>query len=299
MEILPQTIRNSYKMKNIVIVLLIAFAFGQSFGQIDKDPVFNSVSTGEKQFDNFLLISNYYTLENNIENRGSSVFISENPSLEEIEDAAINLPSDFFILTKESKVICMVILNNSPKREFLSIVMRNNLHSNFPTSLIGDITENRANEIVRKGFDPNGIIENGILRFNGKELTIISNQEIEEAVLALIKSEKLDKKRPSNIIMPSQREIADYIIAESQEGRELDFFTEIKGKEYDGVQIKPGVFTTKQSVALYKWGRACFDLGVNTIDDAYAIFMKFKDGHISDRSKEYIRMGFYKEWEKE
>lgn len=39
--------------------------------------------------------------------------------------------------------------------------------------------------------------------------------------------------------------------------------------------------------------------GINTIEDAYAIFREFKNEPISDRNKNYIRMGFYKEWEKE
>ena len=67
-----------------VIIFLAILNFGQSFGQRDKNgnPVFNSISTSEKTFDSFLLISNYYTLKNNIENKQSSVFISENPTLD-------------------------------------------------------------------------------------------------------------------------------------------------------------------------------------------------------------------------
>jgi hypothetical protein len=60
-------------MKKVVIVILTILSLGQSFGQTDKNgnPIFNSVSTSEKSFDNFLLFSNYYTLKNNIENRAS------------------------------------------------------------------------------------------------------------------------------------------------------------------------------------------------------------------------------------
>lgn len=88
---------------------------GQTFAQTDKNgnPVFNSVSTGEKSIDNFVLISNYYTLKNNIENTQSSVFISEKPTLDQIEKASINLASDFFIMTKESKMVVMVMLKPS------------------------------------------------------------------------------------------------------------------------------------------------------------------------------------------
>lgn len=287
-------------MKKITIILLTILSVGQIFAQTDKNgnPVFNSVSTSEKTIDNFLLISNYYTLRNNIENKQSSVFISEKPTLDQIEKAALNLASDFFILTKESKMVVMVMLQNDPKREFMTITMATRQQSTFPCKLSGDITENRAKEIIKERYDTTATIENGKLKFNGKEFVIISNQTIEDAVWKLIKDEKLDKKKPSDIMLPSKKELKSYILTETKEGGELDFFTEIKGKEYDGVQIKPGVFTTKQSIALYKWGRACFEIGVNTVEDVYEIYSEFKQKEINQRDKEYIKTGFDKEWEK-
>lgn len=284
----------------IIILTFLTLGLGQTFSQTDQNgnPVFNSVSTTEKPFDDFLLISNYYTLKNNIENKQSSVFVSEKPTLDQVEKSAINLPSDFFILTKESKVVVMIMLQNDPKRQFMVIEMQTNQQSNFTCNLIGDITENRANEIIKEKYDTTATIDNGKLKFNGKEFKIISNQEIEEAVFALIKKEKLNKKKPSDIMLPSKNEIKSFILAETKQGGMLDFFTEIKGEEYDGVQIKQGVFTTKQSVALYKWGRACFDIGVNTVEDAYDIFSEHQDKPVSTRDKEYIKAGFYKEWEK-
>lgn len=287
-------------VKKSITIVLAFLTLGQVLGQTDKNgnPVFNSVSTNEKAFDGFLLISNYYTLKKNIENTQSSVFISENPTLDQIEKSAINLPSDFFVLTKENKVVVMVMLQNHPKREFMTIEMRTNQKSTFPCKLTGDITENRAHEIVKEKYDTTATIENGKLRFNRKEFEIIPNQEIEEAVLSLIKKEKLDKKKPSDILLPSKKQIKSFILSETKEGGKLDFFTEIKGKEYDGVQIKPGLITTKHSIALYKWGRACFEIGVNTVEDAYEIFAEYKGKPVNERDKEFIRMGFYKEWEK-
>lgn len=287
-------------MRKITIIIFTFLIFGQVFGQIENNgnPVFNSVMTNEKNFENFFLITNYYTLKNNIENKHSSVFISETPSLEQIEESAINLPSDFFLLTKESKMVVMILLQNDPKREFMTIEMKTNKQSTFPCRLTGDITENRANEIIKEKYDKNATISNGNLNFNGKQFKIISNKEIEKAVLALINKEKLDHKPASDIMIPSQSEIKSFILSETKENGKLDFFTEIKGSEYDGVQIKSGVFTTKQSVALYQWGRACFDIGVNTVENAYEIFSEHQGKPVNERDKEYIKSGFYKEWEK-
>lgn len=71
-------------------------------------------------------------------------------------------------------------------------------------------------------------------------------------------------------------ELRTLILKETKEGGKLDFFTPIKGKEYDGVQVKPGIFSTNIGMALYKWGRTTVDLGVRSVDDALSIFAEFK-----------------------
>ncbi|WP_107038716.1 hypothetical protein [Brumimicrobium mesophilum] len=287
-------------MKKIIALLFTIILFTNALGQTDKNgnPIFNSVSKNEISVGNSLLIGNYYTLKNNIENKLSSVFVDENPSLNQIELAATNLPSEFFILTKESHMVVMIVLQHSPERNFMVMEMKTNKQSVYPCNLEGDITEYRANEIIDNKYDSTSTIKNNKLLFNEKELEIISNKEIEKAVLNLIKNEKLDKKKPSDIFLASNSQIKSYIVSASKEGGDLDFFTEIKGKEYDAVQIKQGVFTTNQGIALYKWGRACYEIGLNEVDDAYETYSEFKGKEINQRDKEYIKMGFFKELEK-
>jgi len=259
--------------------------------------VFNSVSISEKSIDNCLLSSNYYTLRNNIENEKSSAFISENPSLDQIEQAATDLASDFFILTKKSKVVVMVVLQGESNVTFSAVVLAQNKQFFYSSTLKGDITENRAKELIEANYDTTATIEKDTLKFNGKKFVIIQSQTIEDAVVKLIKDEKLNKKKPSDIVMLSKKEQRNYILEETKEGGELDFFTEIKGKEYDGIQIKPGVFATNKDLALYKWGRACYSIGVNTIEDVYSLYSEFKEREISQGEKETIKMGFDMAWE--
>ena len=194
-------------------------------------------------------------------------------------------------------MINMVMMINKPKRVFLVVEPQSGRQSEYKCKLKGDISENRAKEIIEE-FDPSARIVDGYLHINQRKLKVISNTTIKAAVLNLIEKKKLANSSANDTKLLSQAEIKEIVLAESKPDGRLDFFTEIKGKEYDRVQIKPGVFTTLNSIALYKWGRANFELGVNTVEDAYAIFSEFKARKIGEQEKGYIKMGFEKEWEK-
>lgn len=229
--------------------------------------------------------------------KNSSVFVAKNPSLDQVEEAAVSLPSDFSLIAKGPHMTNIIMIVNKPQRVFLVVEPQSGRQSEYKCKLKGDISENRAKEIVEE-FDPSARIAAGYLHINQHKLKIIPNTKIKVAVLALIEKEELANLSASDTKLLSQKEIKEIILGESKPDGRLDFFTEIKGKEYDGVQVKPGVFTTLNSIALYKWGRANFDLGVNTVEDAYTIFSELKAREIGEREKAYIKMGFEKEWEK-
>ena len=90
----------------------------------------------------------------------------------------------------------------------------------------------------------------------------------------------------------SQAEIKTFILTETKEGGKLDFFTKIKGIEYNGSQVKLGLIMTNIEIALYSWGKANASLGVENIETALAIFEEFKGKELSQREKELIPMGF-------
>ncbi len=286
----------------IELVLLIAvLSASLSHGQTDAagNPVFNSVTTGEFPLgEKLMLIANYYTLANNIENIHSSVFIAESPSVDQVEDAAVSLMSDFFILTKKGKVLAMFNLTAGPDKQLAVVEMASGNQWFAPIAPDGDLTEYRADELLDMGVDPMARKDGDQLSFNGKSFRIITREALQDAVIALVKEKKLDRLKPSDMTLLSKAELAAFVLAETKPGGKLDFFTEIKGRENDGIQIKPGVFSTRLGIALYKWGRACFDVGVNTADDALDIFAKFKEREPNERERGYIKKGFHKELEK-
>lgn len=285
---------------NKILTLIFILIATTSFSQTDKNgnPVFNSITTKEEMVKDFQFISNYYTLKTNIENKNSSVYISDNPTLEDIENASLKLPSDFFLITKSQGMLNLVLLQNFPTRQFFVINPETGKQNQFPCSIKGDITENRAKEIIKENYDAKAKIKGNKLVFNNKKFTIISTEEIRKAVLELVEKEKLSTGEISKIKILSQDEIKTSVLKESKKGGKLDFFSEIKGHEYDGIQVKPGVFSTKIAIALYKWGRANFELGVNTVEDALSNWSELKGRESNQREKEYIKMGFNKELEK-
>ena len=285
-------------MKKIFIILL--FISINLYSQTDKNgnPVFNSITTSEEKINDFQLNSNYYTLDNNINNKKSSVYINENLSLDEIEASATKLPSDFFLVLKNNSPINMIMIVNKPERVFFVINPSSGSQKFYDCDLKGEIFENRANEIIKNDYDKKAKIVDGKLFFNEKYFSIIKNSELKNKILQLIKENKLSAGAASNTKILDKGMLRSLIIKESQENGKLDFFSEIKGHEMDGVQVKPGVFTNKQGISLYKWGRANYEMGVNTVEDALSIWSEIKTRKPNQREIDYITMGFNKELEK-
>lgn len=173
-------------------LLFIAMAYG-AFSQTSSKAnlTFNSVITSKQAYPNFGLISNYYTLSNNIDNPQSAVYIADSPTLDQIEEAALFLPSDYFIVSRGQHMLSLLMFQNDPINAFVAIELTSERQALHPNKLKGTITENRANEIIKEQFDPAAKIENGFLYFNNKEFRIIPTIQVEKTAVALVKKEKL------------------------------------------------------------------------------------------------------------
>jgi hypothetical protein len=181
-------------MRHYLIILLCSL-MTQSFAQ-DKEaikPQFYSVVTVEEVIGDYRLISYYYPLKGNIDNKTSIVYVSDTPKLEDVERAARNLPSDFFQVSRNKVVQNKVMLINLPVRNFYVASPQTGQQEEFPCKLKGDITENRANEIIAEKYDTTAKIEGGKLHFNNKRFDIITNQAIRQEVLDLIAAQHLSK----------------------------------------------------------------------------------------------------------
>lgn len=93
----------------------------------------------------------------------------------------------------------------------------------------------------------------------------------------------------------NSKEIKSIIIEETKENGKLDFFTPIKGKEYDGYQVKPGLYASNREMALYNWAKAVKDLGVNDLEELYILYAEARNKEITTMEKDLLKMGFNKE----
>lgn len=283
------------------LLFIITLLCASVTAQTDKhgNPVFNSVITAEETKGDLTLVSNYYTLRNNIENKGSSVYVDEHPTPDDVISSAKQLPSEFYLVAKNQKAVAMLMVQLYPKKEIMLMYPATMESKTFPLAANGDIAQSRAEEIISQKYDAAAFIKDGVLTFNKKTYTIIPTEKTKEQVLQLIESQNLHSAKPSQMQVMTQSEIKAFITQETAAGGKLDFFTPIKDIEYNSVQIKPGVFSTNIGIALYKWGRANFDLGINTVEDAYALFATIKGRALNPSETEYIKLGFNKELEKE
>ena len=182
-------------MKNLFIIVFL-FLTLPAFSQLipTSGPIIISVKKGEDSLKGFQLSSNYYTLKNNIENKSSRVYISDTPTLSDISNAAINLVADFFLVIKNKDTMNMVMLVNQPVRQYF-VLGKDSKQSSFPCFIKGDISENRAKEIIKNKYDPKAKIEDGKLYFNDKTFTIIPSAELKDSIINLISRENLSSSK--------------------------------------------------------------------------------------------------------
>jgi len=101
----------------------------------------------------------------------------------------------------------------------------------------------------------------------------------------------------SQEVSKDYKEIKTFIIKETQTNGKLDFFTPIKGKEYDGYQIKPGLFASYREMALYNWAKSVKDLGFDDLEELYILYSEARGKEITKMEKDLLKMGFNKELE--
>jgi hypothetical protein len=152
----------------------------------ESEPGFKTVYEDSISIKGYTLMAAYYPLKDNFKNK--------QPTIQQVTMVLTYGAADCIILSRKGEVIKSIMLLDYPRKQFL---VMNPLDKNsgplptafYPNPLQGDIGENRADELVKSGWDAAAKIETGKLTFNNKQYTIIPNSAIEQAVIQLIRSQ--------------------------------------------------------------------------------------------------------------
>lgn len=284
-------------MKKSFLFFLIIFALTKLYGQTDKNgnPIFNSELISEEKFDNFELTSAYYNIKENITNKKSSVYISDNPTLENYLKFSRDLPAIFFIAHKGQAVICMVMLlqkNDNEKTTLTyNIVNPNNNKSiQVPCTVWGEINEKRVEELLKLKVDTSSRVMNlpnngkGLL-FNGITYRIQSFEKVKAEVIEIINQIAVDKKQTAEIKDPE-----DYIKKETIGGK-LDF-NKVLEKETTPFFLDDGIAYSKKDFAIYLWGKKVKTLGISSAKKASKLWEEIYNRELTSPEKRALEKGF-------
>ena len=212
-------------MRPILCLLLLLLSFaGRAQTDRNGNPVFNSVTLETDTFDGCELSYNYYTLQNNIDNPASSVFIDKKPSLNQIEAAAVKLPSHFFVLTRNEQVVSMVLLTEDPRRQYVVVDLNTGEPKTFPCTLTGDLPEERVLELLDLGWDPAAKRQDNRFYFNDKPFTILPAAALQADVRKLIQAQKLTEAAASDTRIVSSAVLRAAILTGDCSRRATGFF---------------------------------------------------------------------------
>lgn len=262
------------------------------YSQFDKsgNPIFNSEKIENFSFENVEIISSYYTIKNNIDNKQSSVFINENPDLNDYGNFSTKLPSYYFMITDKGNVKGMMIL--IPKKDddsffYNVIIPGKNENFQVPSKLKGKITENRAKELteIKK---TKAIINNNILQFNNKDFQILKYKDVIEEVKSITQEKIINNHSEKN------SNIEEYIKTQSK-GGELDFKNTVE--KYDGALINfDGILYNKKDFAILMWGAAVKKVGITELNKAQLLWQEINERTLTEPELKALRKGFETEF---
>lgn len=278
------------------IFLLLSIAIQSSvFSQTDKNgnPVFNSELISEEKFDNFELTSNYYTIKNNISNKGSAVYVNDNPTLADYLKFARDKQSYFFIVHKGVNIVALIGLEQKNEGEkttlHYKIINPNNGKSlDAPCNVWGEITEKRVEELEKSNIDTAASIvdmPNGRLYvFNGIGYRIQPYDKLKQEIFAIAK--QLTEGGTKEEI----KDPVEYIKKETIGGK-LDY-AKLLEKETQELFVHDGIAYNKKDFAIFLWGKKVKMLGIESSKKAVKLWEEINNRSLTDPEKKALNKGF-------
>lgn len=285
-------------MQKIITITLFIFISLFSYSQVDKNgnPIFNNEFIEDISVNKFSISMNYYTIENNIDNKNSSVFVSETPTIQEYIKFARDYPSYFAIVSENNVAKFMLMLlqkNEGSKTTFYYniIDVKTNKSIEVPCKVWGEITEKRVDEMIENNYDSTAkkgaIIGTNKRQFSFNKM-IYGYQpydKVKEEIITISKQLMTPK-------LTTIKEIREYIKNETIDG-ELDFNKVLEKKE--GLLLYDGIAYNKKDFAFLLWGKKVKILGLKSSKSAIKLMEEVKERKLTKPEKKALKKGFESE----
>jgi len=282
-------------MKKLLIILFTFFSISQTFGQTDRNgnPIFNNETISEEKFDGFELTSSYYNIKDNISNKQSSVYISDNPTLNDYLKFSRDLPSNFFTVHKGQNLIVGIVVlqrNTGSKTTFSYNIVNPTIGKSIevPCSVFGEICEKRVEELEKLKVDTSATkltMPSGTLYvYNGIAYHIQPYDKLKAEVIELAKqivngaNEKEEIKNP-----------IEYIKKETI-GGELDFNKVLEDNH--SLLVYDGIAYNKKDFAIFLWGKKVKMLGINSTKKATRLWEEINNRTLTEPEKKALIKGY-------
>ncbi len=275
------------KKQLLLFIFFIILTSSKLYSQLDKNgnPIFNSEKIEKFSFEHLEIISNYYTIKDNISNKQSSVFISENPTPDDYWNFSTQLPSYYFMILDKENINAMLILIPKEDHSFFYNIIVPHTNENFqiPSKLRGKISENRAKELA--GIEKTeSTINNGFLKFNNKDFQILKYHDVIEEVKNIIKEKITGNHTNEN------SNIEEYIKTESRGGK-LDFKNTVEKNNGAFINFE-GVIYNQKDFTILMWGAAVKKMGIKELNKAQQLWQEINERNLTEPELKALQKGF-------
>lgn len=94
------------------------------------------------------------------------------------------------------------------------------------------------------------------------------------------------------------KEVRAKLVRESKNNGKLDYWTPIKGHEFEGEKVEHDFYASKEDVAIIKWSYALTTSGLKNKADIISLFEELKGREIQPTELNYIDYGYKKAMDK-
>lgn len=118
------------------------------------------------------------------------------------------------------------------------------------------------------------------------------------ALLTLSVNAFAQSNKSNDTLITLTRQVRAELIKESKNHGKLDYWTPIKGHEFEGERVEHDFYASKDDAAVIKWAYALTNSGLKSKADIISLFEELKGREIRPTELTYIDYGYRKAIEK-